>query len=139
MRGMSLGACFGLLALTSCDTPGSHQGLVGGGIDQVLDQLGPPLTSSITTSGLTMGYHGADGAVVEDAVCILDGVVVKTTEGLERNATPSGDLIVGSIEALVEQLGPIRSIAYSANSATVEWEQWEGAVYDGYVLAQRKS
>lgn len=135
---MSLGACFGLLALSSCDTPGSHRGLIGGGIDLVIDRLGPPLTSSLGASGLRMGYRQEDGTVVDDAVCILDGVVVKTAEGIERNATPSGDLIVGHIEALVEELGPVHSIAWTANSAMVEWEQWEGAVYDGYVVAQRK-
>lgn len=138
MRGKSLGACFGLFLLSSCSSEASHQSLVGCGIDQVLEQLGQPVQTCKVRGGLTLGYRDEQGEVVADAVCMLGGVVVKYAPGLQRNATPSPDVLADRVEVVIEQLGPVRSLVSSDHASHIEWDQWEGVVYDGHVLAERK-
>lgn len=124
---------FGACATTPPTT--APTALLGGDIDDVRARFGPPIRCSYGSGAWTLAYRDAYGTIIEDAVNVVDDVVIGFTPGLQRNRDRGVNRWTGArIEELVDHFGPGKVESISGVSATVSFGKRVYHVADGRVL-----
>jgi len=122
----------------SCRTTQRHPSLIGADFDDVRARFGVPLACAGAGGVLQFAYAG-DRGVVDDAVVVVDGVVVCIHPDIRRTPEVHGaKAYVGAhVEAAVQRFGPVRRVTVGTASSEIEFDGVVVTVYDDRIVGVR--
>lgn len=110
--------------------------LLGADVGAVCSQCGPPLGLAIVGDELRLAYAGSDGHRIDDAVVVVDGVVVRvapTVRALTAPNTP--ETMVGRrLEEVMAGFGTPLRLAKTSVGVELTFPNCVVTVHDGYVV-----
>jgi hypothetical protein len=124
-----------LAALGACVTQQGDQSLIGRDLDTVRNRLGAPVACQCDRGMWILAYPDAKGVVIEDAVKIVDEVVVAAAPNLRRHRPDSRGRWTGArLEEVAAALGEGIVAAGDPDDAIVRFGDLILRVVDGRVL-----
>lgn len=113
------------------------ESLLGADVGAVCSHCGPPLALSIVGDELRLAYAGGDGQRIEDAVVVVDGVVVRIAPTLRALRTPTApETWVGRrLEEVMAGFGTPLRLAKTSVGVELTFPSCVVTVHDGYVVA----
>ncbi len=108
--------------------------LTGADVAAVVARLGSPLACTLAGDELRLAYRGADDSVVDDAIVLVDGVVVR--ERVVRRSPPTlhGYWLGQPIERVQGCFGPLVALRAHPVLQELQFANWRVAVHEGRVV-----
>jgi hypothetical protein len=112
------------------------ESLLGADVGTVCSRCGPPLALAIVGDELRLAYAGGDGKRIDDAVVVVDGVVVRIAPALRAlHAKSSPDTMVGRrLEEVMAGHGTPLRLAKTTIGFELTFPTCVVTVHDGYVV-----
>ncbi|MGE3174997.1 MAG: hypothetical protein AB7O97_20380 [Planctomycetota bacterium] len=126
-----------LCALGACATPTAARPLLGADLDEVRARLGAPIACSHGGGTWLLTYRGADGAPIDEAVVVIDGVVVAVDPRARPNTAtdPESRWLAASVDEVVRELGSGAVRSRGMGGTVAQFGDLELRFADGRVAA----
>jgi len=114
--------------------------LIGADFDDVRARYGVPLGCASRGGLLLFAYPGEDG-IVDGAVAVADGVVVRIDAAIRPAppATGSKALFGARAEEAIARFGPARSVVSRGNACALEFTTFVAFVLDERIVGVRET